>query len=88
MEAKEHEHGHEHEHEVGPEAENESDADVKLNNPKSALSYLEISQLRNQKLAPVISATAPSVSTSAADKYFCNNCNRNNHVYNIIVHHD
>ncbi|NBV42450.1 hypothetical protein EBR96_06760, partial [bacterium] len=50
---------------------------VKTNNPKSALSYLEIGQIR--KHAPVV--TPSTASTSAADKYFCNNCNRNNHVY-------
>jgi 8-oxo-dGTP pyrophosphatase MutT (NUDIX family) len=70
-----------------PEAEVAVES-VKLNNPKSALSYLEVSQIRNHKHAPVVTASAASASaststsTSTADKYFCNNCNRNNHVYN------
>jgi len=65
---------------------------VKLNNPKSALSYLEISQLRNHKYAAAsevasVASSAASAASSAtpaapADKYFCNNCNRTNHVYN------
>lgn len=67
---------------------------VKLNNPKSALSYLEISQLRNHKYAAASEVAAASAALSAAsaassaassapaDKYFCNNCNRTNHVYN------
>jgi len=75
------------------EAEAEVEAEVKLNNPKSALSYLEISQIRNHKHAPASAAASSTAASSAAsvasvasaasaDKYFCNNCNRNNHVYN------
>ena len=70
-----------------------ADPDVKLNNPKSALSYLEISQLRNHKYTTsssmVATATVATVATGASgpcsldtNKYFCNNCNRTNHVYN------
>jgi 8-oxo-dGTP pyrophosphatase MutT (NUDIX family) len=100
MEAKEHE--AEAEAEVAAESEAVAiaeEAEVKLNNPKSALSYLEISQLRNHKHAVTASfasaaaaasasaASASAASASAASatestKYFCNNCNRNNHVYN------
>jgi|Laugresu1bdmlbsd_1035121.scaffolds.fasta_scaffold00002_29 ADP-ribose pyrophosphatase YjhB (NUDIX family) len=85
----------------------EPDVEVKINNPKSALSYLEISQLRTTtKQANVggstvgnyrskntsIPNTAVSISGLAVfgggvgagdtNKYFCNNCNRTNHVYN------
>jgi 8-oxo-dGTP pyrophosphatase MutT (NUDIX family) len=71
-----------------------TDPAVKLNNPKSALSYLEISQLRNHKYTTSSSmvATAAATATVATaasghcsldmNKYFCNNCNRTNHVYN------
>lgn len=59
------------------EAEAVTTTAVKTNNPKSALSYLEIGQIR--KHAPVVTPSTASI--SAADKYFCNNCNRNNHVY-------
>jgi len=78
---------------------------LKLINPKSELSYLEISQLRSVIKSASVAAeaaaaaagiaasvsrgskNAASVSTSAAtttetNKYFCNNCNRTNHVYN------
>ena len=72
-----------------------TDPAVKLNNPKSALSYLEISQLRNHKyttpssMVSTAATTAAMVATAASghcsldmNKYFCNNCNRTNHVYN------
>ena len=85
---------------------------VKINNPKSALSYLEISQLRtvSNKPSSVISAgvgvgvgvgvgagagagagsanlgggyrNKGAAATVDTNKYFCNNCNRTNHVYN------
>ena len=79
---------------------------LKLNNPKSALSYLEISQLRTLVKSTVAttgmptsyrgskntttmtsasasaSATATTATTADTNKYFCNNCNRTNHVYN------
>jgi 8-oxo-dGTP pyrophosphatase MutT (NUDIX family) len=78
---------------------------TKIHNPKSALSYMEISQLKStaqphvshlrtysphkpahSPLDTIASASASaSASTSASaseNKYFCNNCNRNNHVYN------
>ena len=60
---------------------------VKLNNPKSALTYLEISQLRNHKYAASAAVTATTAVASGGgsldtNKYFCNNCNRTNHVYN------
>ena len=77
----------------------------KINNPKSALSYLEISLLRNQRTKTATSAAASGAASGAAsavasgaaasgaaastgtvggdsNKYFCNNCNRTNHVYN------
>ena len=84
--------------------------EIKINNPKSALSYIEITQLRNQTFsgyrtkyascaasaAYAVSASGSAVSISNAavpvisggggggdtNKYFCNNCNRTNHVYN------
>ena len=62
----------------------------KVNNPKSALSYLEITQLRNQRskhsttggACATSNHTSPSVNNGETNKYFCNNCNRTNHVYN------
>jgi hypothetical protein len=68
----------------------------KMNNPKSALSYSEIIQLRQQQNkhgggggSGGGSAVGDNPSTSATaatgnepNKYFCNNCNRTNHVYN------
>jgi 8-oxo-dGTP pyrophosphatase MutT (NUDIX family) len=86
----------------------DADADIeylpeslKLINPKSELSYLEISQLRSVlKPAAVAAAAAaggavattsyrgcknaapPAAATTETNKYFCNNCNRTNHVYN------
>jgi 8-oxo-dGTP pyrophosphatase MutT (NUDIX family) len=85
--------------------ENDTEA-VKINNPKSALSYLEISQLRSvtikQSSASANAGAAAgsggtyrgksitgAVGTASGggggadtNKYFCNNCNRTNHVYN------
>jgi 8-oxo-dGTP pyrophosphatase MutT (NUDIX family) len=75
---------------------------LKLINPKSELSYLEISQLRTvvKSAATAATATAAAAATSnrggkiaasaptattattETNKYFCNNCNRTNHVYN------
>ena len=68
---------------------------LKLNNPKSALTYLEISQLRNHKYTTSSSMVATAATATATvatatsghcsldtNKYFCNNCNRTNHVYN------
>ena len=75
----------------------EEDDVQKINNPKSALSYLEISLLRNQRTKTATSAAASAAASGAAasgaaastgtvggdsNKYFCNNCNRTNHVYN------
>lgn len=92
----------------------DADADIeylpeslKLINPKSELSYLEISQLRSVlKPAAAVAAAAaatgasgggaiattsyrgcknaapPAAATTETNKYFCNNCNRTNHVYN------
>lgn len=62
----------------------------KLNNPKSALSYSEIIQLRQGKQSGSGSGgngidssnSVGVIGSSDANKYFCNNCNRNNHVYN------
>lgn len=78
---------------------------LKLINPKSELSYLEISQLRSV-LKPAAASTAvaaaaatgagsavattshrgcknaAAAATTETNKYFCNNCNRTNHVYN------
>jgi 8-oxo-dGTP pyrophosphatase MutT (NUDIX family) len=72
----------------------------KINNPKSALSYSEIIQLRQQQNkhggggsggsgggGGENPSTASTAATTAAtgnepNKYFCNNCNRTNHVYN------
>ena len=61
----------------------------KINNPKSALSYSEIIQLRQQqnKHGGGGGDNASTAATTAAtgnepNKYFCNNCNRTNHVYN------
>lgn len=67
----------------------------KINNPKSALSYSEIIQLRqNKQVGGGVSAGGRSGGGGGggggsgggegneANKYFCNNCNRNNHVYN------
>jgi 8-oxo-dGTP pyrophosphatase MutT (NUDIX family) len=68
----------------------------KINNPKSALSYSEIIQLRqNRQNGPGvgggggggggvsnIGGVGDSSGGNEANKYFCNNCNRNNHVYN------
>ena len=71
---------------------------TKIHNPKSALSYIEMSQLkasttpqslRPHMYSPHKSSTVGSAGHVAAptpaaseNKYFCNNCNRNNHVYN------
>ena len=85
---------------------------TKIHNPKSALSYIEMSQLkastnpqlmRTHPYSPYKSTHTASAAASAAasataaastghmaaqtpaaseNKYFCNNCNRNNHVYN------
>ena len=76
---------------------------TKIHNPKSALSYMEISQLKSSvshlrtysphkpTLISPFETTSASASASASaststpaseNKYFCNNCNRNNHVYN------
>ena len=89
----------------------DADADIeylpeslKLINPKSELSYLEISQLRSVLKPAAASAAAAAAATGAGgavattsyrgcknaaaaattetNKYFCNNCNRTNHVYN------
>jgi 8-oxo-dGTP pyrophosphatase MutT (NUDIX family) len=89
----------------------DADADIeylpeslKLINPKSELSYLEISQLRSVLKPTAAAAAAAAASTGAGgavattsyrgcknaaaaattetNKYFCNNCNRTNHVYN------
>jgi 8-oxo-dGTP pyrophosphatase MutT (NUDIX family) len=89
----------------------DADADIeylpeslKLINPKSELSYLEISQLRSVLKPAAASASASAAATGAGgavattsyrgcknaaaaattetNKYFCNNCNRTNHVYN------
>jgi 8-oxo-dGTP pyrophosphatase MutT (NUDIX family) len=92
----------------------DADADIeylpeslKLINPKSELSYLEISQLRSvlkpaaasaSAVAAAAAATgagsavattshrgcknAAAAATTETNKYFCNNCNRTNHVYN------
>jgi 8-oxo-dGTP pyrophosphatase MutT (NUDIX family) len=75
----------------------------KLNNPKSALSYSEIIQLRQNKQGGgggggggvsasggggcgsgngTDSSNGGGGGSSDANKYFCNNCNRTNHVYN------
>ena len=54
----------------------------KLNNPKSALSYSEIIQLRQNKQGSSSSSGGGGSETTESGKYFCNNCNRNNHVYN------
>ena len=57
----------------------------KVNNPKSALSYSEIIQLRQNKQGSAGgSATTfePTTTGTESSKYFCNNCNRTNHVYN------
>ena len=57
----------------------------KLNNPKSALSYLEITQLRNHRSKHLAGGAVASGSesggvntganTGESNKYFCNNCN-------------
>jgi 8-oxo-dGTP pyrophosphatase MutT (NUDIX family) len=56
----------------------------KVNNPKSALSYLEITQIRNHRTKYTIGVANAGtlVSSGESNKYFCNNCNRTNHVYN------
>ena len=71
----------------------------KLNNPKSALSYSEIIQLRQNRqngsgaggsggggVSNIGSGGGggggDNTSGNEGNKYFCNNCNRNNHVYN------
>jgi 8-oxo-dGTP pyrophosphatase MutT (NUDIX family) len=85
---------------------------TKIHNPKSALSYIEMSQLKLASANPLriqqssqshvrasynsndsshksgsgtgsgtgVYAVAPTAASES--KYFCNNCNRNNHVYN------
>ncbi len=96
------------EEEAGVEISNipqveQDEMSVKINNPKSALSYLEISQLRcTNKQANTGGCTigtyrgknATNVNSGTVvggitvngpvdtNKYFCNNCNRTNHVYN------
>ena len=60
----------------------------KIHNPKSALSYMEMNQLkasihsRTQTFSPHKTATGNGPTAVSENKYFCNNCNRNNHVYN------
>jgi 8-oxo-dGTP pyrophosphatase MutT (NUDIX family) len=75
----------------------------KVNNPKCALSYLEISQLRNHRsrnaggggnggnggsVKSTLNETGggggggSGSGSGDTTKYFCNNCNRTNHVYN------
>jgi 8-oxo-dGTP pyrophosphatase MutT (NUDIX family) len=66
----------------------------KINNPKSALSYSEIIQLRQSRQTGggIGGGVGGGVGggdiggggggANDANKYFCNNCNRNNHVYN------
>jgi len=76
------------------ERTNESNS-KKTNNPKSALSYSEIIQLRQSKQGGANGSSLVNgggisgcgggggeASGSESNKYFCNNCNRNNHVYN------
>jgi len=83
---------------------------TKIHNPKSALSYIEMSQLKASTISQLMrthpyspyksthaaatAATAAAAATGSTghiaaqtpaaseNKYFCNNCNRNNHVYN------
>jgi 8-oxo-dGTP pyrophosphatase MutT (NUDIX family) len=81
---------------------------TKIHNPKSAMSYIEMSQLKassnplrsqshshmrisyssNDTFSPhksggaCVAAAMTSVAQTSENKYFCNNCNRNNHVYN------
>ena len=66
--------------------EEELNETLKVNNPKSALSYLEIIQLRNQRTKHSNGGGAHTlqsiVNNVEPNKYFCNNCNRTNHVYN------
>jgi 8-oxo-dGTP pyrophosphatase MutT (NUDIX family) len=65
----------------------------KINNPKSALSYSEIIQLRqSRQIGGGIGGAGGgggggdicggASGANETNKYFCNNCNRNNHVYN------
>jgi len=83
---------------------NSADEITKIHNPKSAMSYIEMSQLKasailqpsrthtqmrvsynNDTFSPHKSAASASASATVStseNKYFCNNCNRNNHVYN------
>lgn len=90
--------------EPDPDAEHRTES-LKLNNPKSEMSYLEISKLRTvvksssasigtatmyrggksvSLSAATASASATAIATAMTEtnKYFCNNCNRTNHVYN------
>jgi len=83
------EEGEGHETEQGHETALAAPDAEKLNNPKSALSYLEITQLRNHRSKHLaggsgsgLAAGGAGANTGESNKYFCNNCNRTNHVYN------
>lgn len=79
--------------EIPTQQENTIDK-TRIHNPKSALSYMEMNQLKMSIRIPPQhkgSGSGSSTSTIVAsvsgggsieNKYFCNNCNRNNHVYN------
>lgn len=61
----------------------------KIHNPKSAMSYTEVAQMKieSSAISSNIDNTSSVVTNSSAtsntnSKHFCNNCNRTNHLYN------